>query len=49
MGLSGPFSVSIFEPDWFSTLLLLPFALFVGMLAAKLGAIFGDFWHRNNR
>jgi hypothetical protein len=40
-----PVGISIFEPDWFSTLLLLPIALFAGMLAAKLGAIFGDFWH----
>src|SRR5207248_1415794 len=38
-----PAGLNVFEPDWFSTLLTLPFALLVAILAATLGTIFGDF------
>jgi len=44
-----PAGVSIFEPNWTSNLLTLPFALLAGMLAALCGAFFGDIWRWNNK
>jgi len=44
-----PAGVSIFEPNWPSNLLTLPFALLAGMLAALCGAFFGDIWRWNNK
>lgn len=43
-----PVGVSIFEPNWSSTLFTLPLVVLVGILGSLLGATFGDFWHSNN-
>jgi hypothetical protein len=44
-----PVGVSIFEPDWLSTLLTLPLVLLVGILGAILGSTLGNFWYSNNQ
>jgi hypothetical protein len=43
-----PVGVSIFEPNWLSTVLTLPLVILAGILGSFLGATFGDFWHSNN-
>lgn len=44
-----PAGVSIFAPNWFSTLLTLPIALLIGICGSLIGAFFGDIWRWNNR
>jgi len=44
-----PVGVSIFDPNWSSILLILPFGLLAGILAVTLSTFFGNCWRWNNR